>query len=405
MVELVENPLRAGTFALADAFAEDSDRVGTFDTSVWIVENPDRLGTFMTYTPYVAPTDPLTSDRTPYRRYELLEADMVGASELDGITGAQLRESAQAVIKRGGQAAITDMGLDVDWLTARVRCLYGIEGHAEWGLGVYLVSTPTATWSDGIRRWDAELLDIASVLAETRIEDFYYVDAGTVVTDEIKALIESTGESSASVTDSTKTLTEPLVWEPGTPVLTIINALADAIGYFALASDRDGALRVEPYVRPAARPVAWEFVDGITCVYRPEFTVSQDLYGIPNHQHARTPGTGDTPALYVNVYNDDPASRFSRANRGRTISAEPIEVEATDLDALTTAARRALLEATEPTREIVIDAMPLPLSANDVARFRSAPAGIDGRFVIAGIQHGDNELAMSRYTLREVIDL
>ena len=347
----------------------------------------------------------LTSHRSVRRVYELVDRDGGVLRALDGVRGASLSEVANATLKRGGRASITDVGQNVDWLTARIKASYEIEGYGSWGLGVFLPSAPDGQWSEGVRRWDVELLDVATVLAEATLENGYSLDAGTVVTDAIRALITAAGETSIAVTDSDKTLTTARVWDPGASYLAIINELCDAIGYLALASDGDGRLACNPYIRPADRPVSWAFADGVNCIYRPTFTVSQDLYKIPNHQQAKTRGTGDTAGIVVNVYNDDPDSPYSRANRGRTISGEILELDAADEASLTTAARRLLLERTQPTQTVVIDAMPVPLSVNAAVTFRSTSAGIDGRFVVSRIEYGANDTDLASYTLQKVVDI
>jgi len=347
----------------------------------------------------------LTGHRSVKRVYELVDRDGGVIETLDGCKGASLQQVANSTLKRGGRAAITDVGQDIDWLTARIKASYEIEGYGSWGLGVFLPSVPTEQWSGGVRRWDAELLDVATVLSEATVESGYSLDAGQVATDAIRALITDAGETSIAVTDSDKTLTTPRVWEPGETILSIINQLCDSIGYFALASDGDGRLAADPYIRPADRPISWEFLDGANCIYVGDFTREQDLYKVPNHQQARTRGTGDEPGLVVNVYNDDPDSPFSRANRGRTISGEVIETYATDLDALTTLARRVLLTRTLPTSTIVIDAMPVPRDVNAAVTFRSTPAGIDGRHVVSRIVYGANDTDLARYTLNKVVDV
>ena len=352
-----------------------------------------------------AATVTLTGHRSVRRVYELVDHDGGIIDTFDGVKGATLEQVANSTLKRGGRASITDTGQDINWLTARIRASYDIEGYGSWGLGVFLPTVPTAQWSGGVRRWDAQLLDVATVLSEATLENGYSLPAGQVVTDAIRALIVSAGETSVAVTDSTKTLTTPRVWGTDAKILEVINQLSDSIGHFALASDGDGLLTSAPYIRPADRSISWEFMDGANCIYRGDFTHEQDLYKVPNHQQARTRGTGDTAGLVVNVYNDDPNSPFSRLNRGRTISGEVIETDATDTDALTTLARRVLLERTMPTSTIAIDAMPVPLDVNAAVTFRSTTAGIDARHVVTRIEYGAADTDLARYKLQKVVDL
>lgn len=407
MARIVEDPMSAGTFEITSDFTPDPEREGTFHTSPWIIEDPTREGTFIEYNPldYLPEEDPLTGHRSAYRRYELLDGDGAFVRDLLNVQGATVKQSAQATLKRGGQASITDTGEQIDWLNSRIRCVYGITGYGEWGLGVFLPSLPREDWDGTTRHWDVELIDSAAVLATSRVAEDYALAAGTVATDAVRTLIEEAGESAAAVTDSDKTLTTARVWEVGTPRLTIINELLlDSIGYFSLASDGDGHLTARPYARPSDRPVEWEFIDGATCIYRDTFSREQDIYNVPNHIIAMTRGTGDEPALHVSVYNENPDSPFSTVSRGRIITGDPIETDATDLDALTVIAERALNDATTPTSTIVIDALPVPIDVNAIVRFRRDVAGIDARHVVTNIEYGAGDTDLARYTLREVVD-
>ena len=406
MAAIIETVGRPGTFDAGESFFDSVSREGTFTTSIWITENPDRPGTFMEYTPFGVYENPLTADRVATRRHELLNSNMTTLGAFDGVTGASLSETANATLKRGGSMSATDVEQGVDWLTQRFHAIIDVDGYGQWGLGVFVASVPQEDWSGDTRRWSSiELLDVASVLDEATLEDAYALAAGAVVTDAIKALIELTGESSAAVTDSTKTLSTAKVFDdPEQSVLGIINALANSIGYFALATDRDGAFRVQPYVKPGDRPVRWEFIDGETCTYRPDLSLTRDLYHVPNHVRAYTQGTPDTAGLVVNVYNDNSDSPFSRANRGRTIT-KRVQADATDADALLTIAQRALIEATTPSTTIMIDALPVPASVNDAVRFRRIPAGIDARCVVSKIEHGAGHTALARFTLTEVVEV
>ncbi|WNM27558.1 hypothetical protein RN607_00730 [Demequina capsici] len=357
--------------------------------------------------PVITRSSALTGHRSVRRSYRLLDRDGGDLGPLDGVTGASLTESAAATLKRGGSASITDTEQDIDWLNSRIHATYEVEAGPAWGLGVFIPSAPEEAWSGSTRRWEAELLDVLTVLDEWPLIDGYTLPAGAVVTDEMRAIIALTGETAVAITDSTSTLTTARSWDPHTSALTIFNALADSIGYFSLASDGDGLLRAEPYVRPAARPIVWAFVEGVDCIFRDQFKVTRDIYHVPNVISAVTQGTGDEAGLSVTVYNDNPDSIFSTVSRGRLIGRAdgPIVTEATDLDALETIAHRALIDATTPTLTVVIDAMPVPVSTNDAVTFRRAVTGLDGRFVVSRIEYGGAETDLATYTLTEVVDL
>lgn len=349
----------------------------------------------------------LTGDRSVRRTYELVTRQGGIIGPLDGVRGASIHQQSGTTIQRGGQMALTDMGGDIDWLNARIRCGYQIEGLGDagkWGLGVYRPAKPVSQHGGGAKRWDAQLLDVLTVVGGSNPPLGYALGAGANVTNAVKALVADVGEGVAAITDSDATLTTSRVWDAGTSYLTIINELLGSIGYWPLTTDADGNLSSGPYVRPQDRPVSFRFIDGETAIYRPEFTVEHDYFNIPNHVQAVAEGTGDVPTLVANVYNDDPESPYS------TVNAPPnthlIEnVEATGQAAIDSIALRTLETLTEPTRTIVIAALPVPVSVNEVVEFRNGPAEVEGLYTVARIEYGAADTDLAAYTLRAVTDL
>ena len=347
----------------------------------------------------------LTGSRSARYRYEILDRYMNLRGPLDGVQGSSLTESAASSLKRGGNMAVTDRGQDINWLTDRVKVTYEVDGYGEWGCGAYVPSMPDEAWRDGGRRWDVQMLDVATVLAEDRLAATYSLDAGTNIVDAVRTLITDGGESAGAITDSDLTLPTPRAWEAGSTRLEIINDLKDIANYFALFSDGDGQLRFEPYVRPAVRPVKWEFIDGETCIYRPDLSRKRDLYAVPNRVIVKGRGTGDDEGLVAVADNTNPDSDFSITTLGRVKAAEPYEVDAADQATLDAIAQRRLIEATTPTSTIVIQALPVPVSTNDAVRFRREPMGIDSRHVVTRIELPASPTGLATYTLREVVDV
>lgn len=352
-----------------------------------------------------APTgiDALTTNRTARYVYELLDRDMAPLGTLDGVTGSSLRETANATLKRGGTIAVTDQGQLADWPSVRIKASYEVDGYGAWGIGVYRPAMPDEAWSGDARRWNVQALDVGTVLVEDELAAEYEVAAGANILDAVRTLIEDAGESAGALTESDKTLSSARVWEASESRSAIVNELLDTANYFSLFTDGDGNFRAEPYVRPASRPVRWEFIDGATCIYRPDLSRKRDQYGIRNRVIAKTQGTGDTAGLIAVADNTNPDSEWSQAKVG--VKSKTIEVEAADQETLDAIARRRLIELATPTSTIVIEAMPVPVSVNDAVRFRRIPMGVDGRHVVSKIEYPSSPTGLARYTLTQVVDV
>lgn len=348
----------------------------------------------------------LTGNRSSSIRVDLLSAVEAPVGTLIGVrSGSVVHTSAKSV---HGSAAFTvvDVGQDVDWLNARFRPVLTIAGYGDVALGVFLVAEAPEAWGDVDRVWSVKLLDKGTILDQDKVEATYALDAGTVVTTAIIALIESTGETNYSITPSSATLVNPLTWPPATTKLQIVNDLLSIINYFSLFCNGDGQYRGEPYVKPASRPIMWEFLDGENCIYLPALVKDVDLFAIPNKVVASTTGDGTTAALTSNATNTDPLSPYSTVSRGRTIVHPETGVEAPDQATLDAYTERRLIELTTPTASIDIQHAFVPtLMFNHAAILRRVPAGIDGRHVVSKTEVSLNPTALVKSTLTEVVDL
>lgn len=349
---------------------------------------------------------PLTINRTSSVRVELLTATEAPAGTLDGVRGGSVAYTAAKSVHGSASLTVADNGQSVDWLTARIRPVLTVAGYGDTALGVFLVSEAPEAWGDTGRVWAIRMLDKCTILDQDAVSQAYTLDAGSVVTDEIVTLIESTGETNIAVTPSAATLVNPLVWPAGTTKLQIVNDLLSIINYFSLFTNGDGQYRGEPYVKPASRPTVWEFLDGSNCIYQPTLTKDVDLFAIPNRVIAIGQGDGTTAALTSTATNTDPASPYSTVSRGRTITAVFTGVEAADQTTLDAYAERRLIELTTPTASIEIAHAFVPdLAFNRAVRFRRQPASIDARHVVSKTEISLDPTALAKSTLTEVVDL
>lgn len=354
----------------------------------------------------LTPDEILTGSRFTSLHFDLFDKDEAALRNLTGVKGGSVDFTAHASVKSGGNLDVVDIGQTVDWLNDRVRPVITIEGLPEIPLGMFVFPEAPQQWGDTGRTWPVKLLDKTSILDQDKVDGTYALDVGTLITDAVVELIESTGETNIAITPSTAVLAGPLVWEATTTKLKIVNDLLAVAGYFSLFCDGNGQYRGEPYVRPAARPLAYEFLDGEKSIYSPDFVIDVDLYSIPNKFVAVGQGSADTEALISIATNEDPTSPYSFAARGRWIVDGATGVEAADQDVLDAYARRRLIELTSPTSSIDVKHMLVPgLTFNSAVRLRRVPAGVDTRHVVTKMVVPLDPTALVTTTLQQVVDL
>lgn len=349
----------------------------------------------------------LTGSRQAWWEITLLDSADRIIGPLRGVTGGNITLSANTRLKGSGTLSVQDTGQPVNWVNDRVSIVYRARDHRgrtmEWSAGVFLMSAPTASHTSAGTSRDVDLSSKLAVLDEDCLNASLTLPAGRSVTTSIKTLILSTGEDRVSITPSDQTLSSSMVWEAGTPVLTVVNDLLDSINYFSLRPDGDGVLTAAPYVRPAARPVAWAFTAGEAAIHSADWSRDQDTAAVPNRIVLIGQGGGDTPALVATAENTDPSSPFSRESRGRWITHTETGVEASTQAVLDGIARRRLIDLSTPTATIQAAHLPLPLAPNDRVSWDTG-----GHAVTATIQEIKTTLdatSLCATKLREVVDL
>lgn len=398
----------AGSVLSLTLAATGANNLGNEGTANFVIDlSLAATGVAVVLTPVRVLTDEeiLTGNRTTRYRWDVLDANDNPVAVLDGSPDGELDWIANAMVKGGGKLRAEDVGITIDWTTVRFRPVMLIDGLPEQPLGVFLVSEAPEFWARG-RSWRVKLLDKTTILDQDTIAETFALAAGTVVTTAVKDIIEGVGILNHAITVSAATLVAPLVWEPGTKKLRIINDLLSSINYFSLYANFQGQLIAEPYVLPANRPIVYEFIDGNKSIYNPEFQRDVDLWSIPNRVTAVSQGDGVTAALTSTLDNTDPASPYSIPSRGRVIGYVETGVEAADQATLDAYVRRRLVELTSPTASVEIKHAPVPgLAVNQAVRFRRVPANIDHRHVVSKTALKLRGNALAKSTFREVVDL
>ena len=298
--------------------------------------------------------------------------------------GADLSLHVNSVIRGGGSCSMPPLPAGDHLLRARYVLDAGLDTEKSYDLGQFFYSS--AQVSHGLLdEARVELYDESIVLTQDGPNTTYQVAAGTVVTSKVRGIILSAWpQARIAITESSKTLRSTMDWEPKATWLEIINDLLDSINYFGLFVDQRSVFTAKPYVDPAKRGVAWEFVDNENCVHLPEFMEDHDTFAVPNKVLALPRSDGEsTPLDPVVVTNENAASPYSYQARGRWIRLLLEDVEAADQATLLGRAKRSLSEATSVGQTLSIAHAFIPgLSLNDVVWFSDKETR--GYYVIAG---------------------
>ena len=344
-----------------------------------------------------------TTHRQASIQAELLTRRDRLVGRLDGVTGGNVEFTSTTRLRGSGQLQLRDTGQQIDWLSDRVRLSYRLATGEALPLGVWLLSAPTVTVSGSGRSWNVDLLSKLTVLDEDCVDKPYSLRAGSLVTDAVQQLITGAGEDRVTITHSVERTTGMMVWDAGTPVLTIINDLLDSINYWSLWVDGEGVFRVEPYVKPAQRPTTWMFSEGDASIHLPSWSRDQDLTGVPNRVVMVGQAEGDKPARTAAATNTSPDSPFSYARRGRWVTYVETGVEAATQQVLDDLANRRLIDRSTPSASIEFQHLPVPIEPNAAVEFSSQ--GVRARAVVQKWGLSLEPTALAKTTIREVVDL
>lgn len=333
---------------------------------------------------FVPSRDPLVVDRDEVWEFDILDTTDAVIGQLEGVEpgGLTLDFSVHREIRTTGALHVVgDEVGDLRWSALRVAPRYSPDnGTSWWSWGVYLTATPEIV-KDG-DQWSAtiDLYDKLAIPARTREAASYAVDAGDNPITEALAVLALSGSHRVAAEPTSETLSAPMVWDPNTTHLRIINDLAAAANYFSLAVDPSGAFRLNPYARPQDRGVAYTLRSGADAIHKSRITSTQDSFDVPNRVTLTGPSDGETPALVSAPATDnDPASDYSYTTRGYWVDRTET-VEATSQSVLDALAARRLIELQSPGRQLGVRFAMLPPNRvwlNSVLRLVDTPSGTD----------------------------
>lgn len=261
------------------------------------------------------------SSRVWQFRYDRLDATNVYIGPLD-MTGSSIAHAALAdKIKRmftGGLSPDATFNYSSDRMRVYVQLRMADGFWQEWPLGTFLLSTSATARSVSLPRGVVPVTgyDLLQVLVEDSFDDRWTIIAGSSIDTAVNTVLTSAGFSFTPT--SGKFLPATMEWPPGTPKLTIVNALLSAINYTTLSMDANGSPYAVPYLTPSDATVLWSYSLDTASLVRPGTTTTLDLFSVPNVivGYVSQP---DRPVLRSVAVNADPTSPLSTVRRARRI--------------------------------------------------------------------------------------
>lgn len=344
----------------------------------------------------------LAGSRSPSWEVRLLSSDDEDLGALDGVVGGSVEIA--PFERLGGSASLTidDRGQGIDWLRNRAMIVYdpGIFGVDPWPMGVYLFTSPTLK-NDGMKAtFSVGMLSKMAIIDEDCLEHATTFPAETPIIPAVVDLIHASGEDRIAVTPSDAVLRSAVDFEAGESILTVINALLGAAGYWALSVNLAGQFVIEPYVDPASREPVWSFASGGRAIHRAAWSHDQDLASIPNKTIVTATGTGDEAGIVGVATNENPESDFSYQGRGGRWITRTYQGEFSSQEIANAAAQKYLLDAMAPISHYELEHAILPLNGHDAVDFQ--PSGISARATVQRISIGSLTFdAHAKTTLRQ----
>lgn len=347
-------------------------------------------------------SDALSTHRQGGYRVTLLDKGDRVVRRLDGVTGGSVTLSNSTRLRACGSLNLTQACGDIDWMTQRVRIEYKANG-VSWGVGVFLLSAPTRSYSEVGSKWSVDLSSPLAVPDADCVDSTFIVKAGTNLVGVAADILYETGLEGLSVTPSSAVASSDMIYDPGKSKLTIVNELLGAAGYWSAHPDGAGLIHLDPYVRPADRGMTYDFREGARAIHLPEWEREQDMAAVPNKVVFVSQGSADKPALVGVAVNDDSSSPYSYLSRGRWIVETRTGVEAADQESINAQARRRLIDVSTPSAAITLQHMPVPIMPNQVVGFTSQ--GHSAKGVVKEIEYTLDPTSLVKTKLLEVTDL
>lgn len=327
----------------------------------------------------------LLDERVEKYRVELLTpSETITTTLINGVRGGKINFSVTGTIPSSGSLDLV-VTEEIAWLSYRVKPYYQILSPTgvllkEYPLGVYLPAAPVTKYTDTEVVQNIELYDKLLILQQDSFEETKTIKIGESVKTTVDGIITGTGEpiekNGIGWVGDPK-IGQDMVWESGVPKLQIINDLLGAINYYPLRCNNIGVFYSTPYTEPLQRPIAFEFEYGTNSIYLPEFTKDFDEFSLPNKFIAISKTTtGDEEPLVERIIHAT-GSKYSVAERGRTITKVEKNIDLADgtveqkQAALLEIARKKLIQELSTTSKVTISHPFVPIELDNRVAVRN----------------------------------
>ena len=183
-------------------------------------------------------------------------------------------------------------------------------------LGTFLVQTPSSSFDGKVRSVSMDAYTPLLELKENPPPIGYFLPKNEKIMAAASRLANEHARAPVVATETDDVLYFDFVSDTDETWLSFISdLLANAKYTFEL--DEMGRIMFAPKQETAALQPVWTYNDDNSSILYPDFSMSHDLYGIPNVVEV-IHSTGST-IQYARVVNDDPNSPISTVNRGREI--------------------------------------------------------------------------------------
>ncbi len=279
--------------------------------------------------------------------YALLDKNDIFMGWIDQIEGSISHDST-AEIKGTAKFKIAQkLAKEIDLSNDKIQPFYRLKmsnGWVEWPQGIYLLSSPTRTdKSVGNTMLDIDAYDKAQILLEDKFTSRYFISSGTNYVSAITTIINSAGLANVNITANNLVLPAASEFEIGYSKLAAVNDLLKAINYNSLTFNEQGFAVSAPYIEPIERAIEYDYQTNKDSVIKAGANQKLDIFNAPNVfvRYTSSPNS----ILRSEYINDNPTSKLSTVQRGRSVvdvqSVDNIADQAT-LDAYT---RREAIKA------------------------------------------------------------
>jgi hypothetical protein len=255
-------------------------------------------------------------------------------------------------------------------------------GWYECAVGVFVPASPMRSWQSARQLVEVSGYDLTLVLREDRLESAITIAAGTGYIAAIEQQAQAAGLWRLRFDQTAAVLANDVQFDAGTPRLTIINTLLNAINFRPAYADSAGYIICRRYQYPYERTIQHQYLDDDRSVLLSDarITVDQDAFERPNVIVGVVNRTTGAP-ITSKWTNSDPASKLSTVRRGRKVVRVDTLDDIESQDALDLYVRRAGYATMAGYETVSFDTLLMPThSVEDMLFLRLSQQGISDRY-------------------------